>query len=99
MIPPTQKYPPPRTIAVDVDGTLVVQGRLNGQQVDWCRQRRADGYSVFLWSSRGADHARRVAESFGVTEVFDLILSKPGLIVDDQGWGWTRFTRWVRSFE
>lgn len=85
--------PPPRVLAVDVDKTLYCNGAINQPLVDFCRQKKADGFFVMLWSSRGEAHARRVAEEFHVTELFDLICSKPGYVVDDQGWGWTKYTR------
>ena len=92
-----QKYPPPRVIAIDVDGTLQHRGSPNNPLIAWCKERKADGFTMMLWSSRGEDHARRYAELFGVTDLFDLICSKPGYIVDDQGWGWIKYTRVIRS--
>ena len=52
---------------------------------------------MMLWSSRGEAHARKYAELFGVMDVFDMICSKPGYIVDDQGWGWIKYTRVIRE--
>ncbi len=85
--------PPPRVIAVDVDGTLSLAGKPNLKLIAWLRARKADGYKLHLWSSAGETHARSIAARFGVTALFDLILSKPGFIVDDQGWSWTKYTR------
>jgi len=103
MRPPIRKRPlfPMRSnvIAVDVDGTLGVQGVLNERLITWCREQKAAGKTLILWSARGEAHARRAAEFFGVSDVFDVIMGKPEAIVDDKGWGWIRFTRVIRSFE
>lgn len=86
-------YPPPRVVAVDVDGTLLINGQKNPAVVLWCERLKAEGYVLHLWSSRGKKHAESVAELFGVTHLFDVILSKPGFILDDQGWGWIKYTK------
>jgi hydroxymethylpyrimidine pyrophosphatase-like HAD family hydrolase len=92
-----QKYPPARVIAVDVDGTLQHRGHANNRLIKWCQEMKADGFTLMLWSARGEVHARNYAELFGVLDLFDLICSKPGYIVDDQGWGWIKYTRVIRS--
>jgi hydroxymethylpyrimidine pyrophosphatase-like HAD family hydrolase len=84
--------PPTRCIAVDVDGTLHSQGRPNQALIDWCRERRAAGIEMVLWSARGREHAQRAAEAFGCVDAFDSIVSKPGCIVDDMGWASIRNT-------
>lgn len=86
--------PPPRVIAIDVDGTLLSKsGSVNERVADYARRKKAEGFEVWLWSSRGQEHASNAAELAGLADVFDHILSKPGEIVDDQGWRWIRFTR------
>jgi hydroxymethylpyrimidine pyrophosphatase-like HAD family hydrolase len=92
------KYPPSRTIAVDVDGTLLVNGRLNAKLVEFCRAQRARGFSLTLWSARGKAYAQAVVERFDVADLFDDIVGKPGYIVDDLGWTWIKYTQVVRSF-
>ena len=87
-----QKYPPPRVIAIDVDKTLQLEGRPNDSLIERCRGWKDEGFYMMLWSSRGEAHARSYAEKFGVVELFDLICSKPGYIVDDQGWNWVQYT-------
>lgn len=86
-------YPPPRVVAVDVDGTLLINGQKNPAVVRWCERLKAEGYVLHLWSSRGRKYAESVAELFGVTHLFDVILSKPGYILDDMGWGWIKYTK------
>ena len=87
-------------IAIDVDGTLVTfAGELNVDLVDWCRRKKETGKTLILWSARGEDYARRVADRFGLTELFDVITGKPEAIVDDDGWSWIRFTQVVTSLD
>ena len=82
------KHAPPNWIYVDVDGTLC------HAVIEWCRRQKTErGTRLVLWSSRGQEHARRQAERFGCVDLFEAILSKPGRIVDDMGWGWVRYTR------
>lgn len=87
------KYPPPKVIAVDVDGTLITESGPNRALIAWCQRCHAEGYTLILWSSRGEEHARKAARLAGIEAIFSHILSKPGYIVDDQGWGWTHYTR------
>lgn len=94
---PAQKYPPQRVIAVDVDGTLHVGGMLNGAVVEFIKAKRLEGFRMMLWSARGIDHARRAAEQFGVADLFDDIVSKPGYVLDDLGWSWIKYTQVIRA--
>jgi len=93
-----QKYPPQRVIAVDVDGTLHNNGIPNQKMIDWCKERKDHGYTLMLWSARGEAYARGFAVQFGIVDLFNLICSKPGYIVDDQAWGWVKYTKVIRSF-
>ena len=93
------KYPPTKCIAVDVDGTLLVQGKLNTRLAAIAKQKKMEGFEVILWSARGKKHAEHVAQSLGVTDCFTVIISKPGYITDDRGWGWIKYTRWLTSYE
>ena len=87
-----QKYPPPKVIAVDVDGTLLIRGEINQKLVDWCKYKKKAGFCLILWSSRGEKHAANIAYKAGLTGVFDTIISKPGYVVDDKGWRWIKYT-------
>jgi hydroxymethylpyrimidine pyrophosphatase-like HAD family hydrolase len=90
--------PPPRVIAVDVDGTLLISGQPNTKLIAFLRTKKEEGFTLHLWSSRGETHARRTAEAFGVTDLFHVICSKPGFVIDDQGWNWIRYTAIVSDF-
>ncbi len=81
------------TIAVDVDNTLVRGPVLNARLVDWLKVRRTRGANLMLWSMRGKSYARGVAESSGCANLFQTFASKPGFVVDDDGWQWTRGSR------
>jgi len=94
-----QKYRPTKVIGIDVDGTLLINGKINEQLVKWCRNKKDNGFSLILWSARGEKHAINIAKMAKIQDIFDHILSKPGYIVDDQGWQWTKYTRIIRSLE
>lgn len=91
-----QKYRPAKVIAVDVDGTLIVGGEVNKSLVEWCKDKKEQGFCMILWSARGEDHAKKAAKRSKTTDLFDYIHSKPGYIVDDKGWQWTKYTRIIK---
>ena len=93
-----QKYPPARCLAIDIDGTLICDGHVNKDLIELAKQKREEGFDVILWSARGRAYAERVARDLGIENVFSFIISKPGFIVDDLGWSWTRYTRVVRQY-
>ena len=84
--------PPPRCIAIDVDGTLITDGRVNQPLVDYARGAAEAGFDILIWSMRGRIHAERAMQAAGLTDVARAI-SKPGLIIDDQGLTWLRHVR------
>lgn len=87
------KYERQPVVYVDVDGTLLLDGEINRELVDWCRLQHANGMELVLWSMAGRQHALQVAERAGIVDVFSAILSKPGYIVDDDAWRWVRFAK------
>ena len=92
-------YPLTRCIAIDVDGTLIINNEVNHKLIEWCKDKKEQGYLLLLWSARGQDHALNAADISNTTELFDHIVSKPGYIVDDQGWKWARYTRAISPCE
>jgi len=91
-----QKHPFTKCVAIDVDDTLVINERLNTAVVDYAKERQAAGFEILLWSARGREHAEQIADKFGIRDLFSSIISKPGYIVDDMAWSWTRYTRVVK---
>lgn len=88
------RLPLPKVLAVDVDGTLKTSGGEVRQGVlARVLTMKADGFKVMLWSMRGEDYTRRFADGNGIAELFDVICGKPGHIIDDAGWGWTKQTK------
>jgi phosphoglycolate phosphatase-like HAD superfamily hydrolase len=71
-------------IFVDVDLTLVdSNGRLLDGAGDALRKLQASGSHLFLWSSMGADYARKVAGLYGLTDLFEGFSAKPDIVIDD----------------
>ncbi|MEP7366084.1 MAG: DUF705 domain-containing protein [Acidobacteriota bacterium] len=75
-------------VFVDVDDTLV---RSIGTKripmpsvVDRVRCLYREGASLYLWSSGGAEYARKSAEELGISDCFVAFLPKPTVIIDDQ---------------
>jgi len=89
--------PPPRVIALDGDGTLHNEGRPNLALIEWCKKQKAAGFTLMPWSSRGEAYARQWSEALSIAGLFDLVCAKPGYVVDDQGWGWTRYTKVITN--
>ena len=87
------KYHPTKTIYIDADNTLIVNGVLNDTLVDWIKGRRRDCFEIVLWSARGRLYAESVAERFMVADLFDFVVSKPGYIVDDMGTSWNKYIK------
>lgn len=94
----SQEFPPARCIAIDVDGTLLIDGKLNEPLAEWAALKKQEGFDVVLWSAQGRAHAVNVAVEFGIDSQFTAIISKPGYIVDDLGWSWTQYTETVPGF-
>lgn len=87
------KFKTPKIIFVDVDGTLVFQNplRINVKLVAMLKQKKEKGYELVLWSARGEQHARMIAQIGNCEDLFSHIISKPGYIIDDKNWRWTSF--------
>ena len=85
-----RKYSQRKVIAMDVDGTLLVHGRLNHRLIDWIIKKAGEGFTCYLWSARGEEYAKVFADKHKIKHLFTHIMSKPGIAVDDMGWRWTR---------
>jgi len=78
-------------IFVDIDDTLV---RSVGAKripmpraIQRVRELHAEGHTLYLWSSGGADYAQDTAAELGLTALFVAFLPKPERIIDDQPFG------------
>jgi phosphoglycolate phosphatase-like HAD superfamily hydrolase len=71
-------------IFVDVDLTLVdADQKLLPGATEALAKLRDKGCHLFLWSTNGADYARKIASLYNLTEMFEGFAAKPDIIVDD----------------
>lgn len=77
-----------RIIYFDIDDTLV---RSYGKKripmpavIAQIRRLKAEGVTLYLWSSGGAEYCRSTALELGIVECFVGFLPKPTTYVDDQ---------------
>lgn len=88
-------YPRTRAIFIDVDGTLLINGKCNTELIEWIIKRKSDGFTITLWSARGQTYSENVASSFCIEYLFDHIISKPGYVVDDMMGKWSKYIKVV----
>lgn len=71
-------------VFVDVDLTLVdANQKLLPGATGALAQLRDKGCHLFLWSTNGADYAKKVASLHGLTDLFAGFAAKPDIIIDD----------------
>jgi len=71
-------------IFVDVDLTLVDASRNLLPGVAEALARLKDkGCHLFLWSTNGAEYAKKVATLHGLADLFEGFAAKPDIIIDD----------------
>lgn len=71
-------------IFVDVDLTLVDANRnLLVGAPEALTKLKDKGCHLFLWSTNGADYARKIASLYHLTEMFEGFAAKPDIIIDD----------------
>jgi len=71
-------------IFVDVDLTLVdADGRLLEGAREALAKLKDKGCHLFLWSSVGADYAKKVAQIHRLTDLFEAFAAKPDIVIDD----------------
>jgi phosphoglycolate phosphatase-like HAD superfamily hydrolase len=71
-------------IFVDVDLTLGDgHGRILSGAAEALAKLQERGCHLFLWSSNGAEYARKVAGLYGLTAMFEGFSAKPDIIIDD----------------
>jgi hypothetical protein len=71
-------------IFVDVGLTLIdANGMLRHGAADALMKLKDKDCHVFLWSTNGADYARKVAKINGLESLFEGFCAKPDIIIDD----------------
>jgi ribonucleotide monophosphatase NagD (HAD superfamily) len=71
-------------VFVDVDLTLVdANQKLLPGATEALAKLRDKGCHLFLWSTNGADYARKIADLYHLTEMFEGFSAKPDIIIDD----------------
>ena len=71
-------------VFVDVDLTLVdASQKLLPGATEALAKLRDKGCHLFLWSTNGADYARKIAGLYNLTEMFEEFAAKPDIIIDD----------------
>ena len=80
-------------IFVDVDNTLILWKRKNGKlkgelNVNLLNRIKTTEADLVLWSRRGRNYAKNIADRFKLEGVFVAIIGKPTTIFDDEGEKW-----------
>ena len=71
-------------VFVDVDLTLVdANKKLLPGVAEALATLRDKGCHLFLWSTNGADYARKIAVLHDLSEMFEGFVAKPDIIIDD----------------
>ena len=71
-------------VFVDVDLTRIdANGRMLAGAAEALTKLKDKGCHLFLWSTNGADYARKVASLYHLTEMFEGFAAKPDIIIDD----------------
>ncbi|HEX3626738.1 MAG TPA: hypothetical protein VH280_15100 [Verrucomicrobiae bacterium] len=71
-------------IFVDVDLTLIdANGKLRHGATEALTMLKDRGSHLFLWSTNGADYARKIAIINGLEPLFEGFSAKPDIIIDD----------------
>lgn len=71
-------------VFIDVDLTLVdANQKLLPGATEGLAKLRGKGCHLFLWSTNGADYARKIASLYNLLELFEGFAAKPDIIIDD----------------
>jgi phosphoglycolate phosphatase-like HAD superfamily hydrolase len=71
-------------VFVDVDQTLIdANGKILAGAADALAKLKDKGCHLFLWSTNGADYAKKVAGLYRLTDLFEGFAAKPDIIIDD----------------
>lgn len=86
--------PKNNSIAIDIDDTLLINGRISQPILEWCKARQ-NTHRLTLWSSRGERYAREIATRFDLLAIFHHICGKPHHVVDDNWPSLLRDTKFI----
>lgn len=71
-------------VFVDVDLTLVdANQKLLPGATEALAKLRDKGCHLFLWSTNGANYARKIASLYHLIEMFEGFSAKPDILIDD----------------
>jgi phosphoglycolate phosphatase-like HAD superfamily hydrolase len=74
-------------IYVDVDDTLVRHASIKAVPIPHViaqvRRLHARGFSLYCWSTGGAEYAQRIVTEIGLADCFTAFLPKPTILIDD----------------
>ena len=71
-------------VFIDVDLTLVdANQKLLPGATEALTKLRNKGCHLYLWSTNGADYAKKIANLYGLIDLFEGFVSKPDIIIDD----------------
>lgn len=102
MKPPKDPYMPPafkpiNCVYIDIDGTLLMKdGSYNQDLIEWIKDKCEAGWQICFWSARGWEHAIKHAQACRLAELCHGYMTKPSLIIDDWGTGWSQWTKVVK---
>ena len=86
-------YKDRKIIFCDIDGTLKIGNKYNRKLINWLKGKYRDGYKIYTWSMRGKKYAEKHTNLAGVSKIIEESLSKPCILVDDEGWHWAKSTK------
>ena len=87
-------------VFVDVDDTLVrtvgsTRIPMPATIAQIRRLSNSGSYTLYCWSSGGADYARASAQELGLEDCFETFLPKPEVYVDDQEFADWRYVQHI----
>ena len=91
--PSENRFSTSRAIYCDVDGTLLLLTGPNLELIRGLKRLKETGFRLFLWSARGDTYAAKAAALCGCSSLFEAIIPKPGAVIDNAGWAWTKFVK------
>jgi hypothetical protein len=74
----------PLNISIDVDGTLLEANELLALNIrEDLLKLKGKGHHLQLWSTGGADYAKKIAAKHNLADLFESFATKPDIAIDD----------------